>query len=203
MGNHLACFALAAENLSRSEHVDNLGTHFVSSDFDGGHVAQISTAAEESFGSSLRLACFFLAMHKLGNLVGQHFFSFVDSSVLEGCQTMYLVHRQIGQQCQAVFNIAVVNIAPVLVEIVGRGLFGIQPQGTLFGFAHFFAFAVGQKLAGHAVSGLLLLAANQLYAAQHIGPLVVAAQLHNAAIILMQLPEIVGLHNHIVELEEG
>ena len=88
---------------------------------------------------------------------------------------MYLVHGQVSQKCQAVFYVAVVHITPVLIKIVRRGLFGVKPQGTLFGFAHLFALAVGQKLAGHAVSRLLLLAANQLHAAQHVGPLVVAA----------------------------
>ena len=116
---------------------------------------------------------------------------------------MYLVHGQVGQQGQAVFHITVVHITPVLIKIVGRGLFGVQPQGALFGFAHFFALAIGQELAGHAVGRLLHLATNQLHATQHVGPLVVAAQFHNAIVILMQLPEVIGLHNHVVEFKEG
>ena len=40
-------------------------------------------------------------------------------------------------------------------------------------------------------------------AAQHIAPLVVAAELHIAAVVLEQVVEVVGLHNHVVELQEG
>ena len=44
------------------------------------------------------------------------------------------------------------------------------------------------------------LAADELRAAQHIRPLIVAAELHIAAVVLEQMIEVVGLHNHIVEL---
>ena len=45
--------------------------------------------------------------------------------------------------------------------------------------------------------------ADELGAAQHVGPLVVAAELHVAAVVLEQVVEVVGLHDHIVELQEG
>ena len=47
------------------------------------------------------------------------------------------------------------------------------------------------------------LAADELRAAQHIRPLVVAAELHVAAVVLEQMIEVVGLHDHVVELQEG
>ena len=50
---------------------------------------------------------------------------------------------------------------------------------------------------------LAQLAANQLGAAEHITPLVVAAELHVAAVVLEQVVEVVGLHGHVVELEEA
>ena len=45
--------------------------------------------------------------------------------------------------------------------------------------------------------------ADQLRAAQHVGPLIIAAELHVAAIVLEQVVEIVALHDHVVELQEG
>ena len=33
--------------------------------------------------------------------------------------------------------------------------------------------------------------------------MVVATQLHNAVMVMVQLPEVVALHNHIVEFKEG
>ena len=50
---------------------------------------------------------------------------------------------------------------------------------------------------------LAQLAADQLGAAQHVAPLVIAAKLHIAAIMLEHVVEIIRLHNHVVELKEG
>ena len=44
---------------------------------------------------------------------------------------------------------------------------------------------------------------DQLRAAQHIAPLVVAAELHIAAVVLEHIVEIVALHDHVVELQEA
>ena len=46
-------------------------------------------------------------------------------------------------------------------------------------------------------------AANQFCTAQHIAPLVIAAKLHVAVVALEEVVEVVGLHNHIVELQEA
>ena len=54
-----------------------------------------------------------------------------------------------------------------------------------------------------AVGVLAQLLADQLGAAQHVAPLVVAAELHIAAIMLEQVVEVVGLHDHVVEFQEG
>ena len=50
---------------------------------------------------------------------------------------------------------------------------------------------------------LAQLAADQLGAAQHVAPLVVTAELHVAAVVLEQVVEVVGLHDHVVELQEA
>ena len=50
---------------------------------------------------------------------------------------------------------------------------------------------------------LAQLATDQLGAAQHVAPLVVAAELHVAAVVLEQVVEVVGLHGHVVELQEA
>ena len=47
------------------------------------------------------------------------------------------------------------------------------------------------------------LPANQFGAAQHVAPLVIASELHIAAVVLEQVVEIVGLHGHVVELQEA
>ena len=50
---------------------------------------------------------------------------------------------------------------------------------------------------------LAQLPADQLGAAQHVAPLVVAAELHVAAVFLEQHIEIVALHDHVVKFQEA
>ena len=47
------------------------------------------------------------------------------------------------------------------------------------------------------------LAADEFRAAEHVRPLIVAAELHVAVVVLEQVVEIVGLHNHVVEFKEA
>ena len=78
----------------------------------------------------------------------------------------------------------------------------VQPYCTLHGLAHLDALAGGQQLEGQAVSRFLFFSSDQVNTAQNVGPLVVSAKLHLAAVQLVQFQEIVGLHQHVVELEE-
>ena len=50
---------------------------------------------------------------------------------------------------------------------------------------------------------LAQLPADELRTAQHVRPLVVAAELHVAAVALEEVVEVVGLHDHVVELQEA
>ena len=47
------------------------------------------------------------------------------------------------------------------------------------------------------------LLADELRAAKHVAPLIVAAKLHVAAIFLEKMVEIIALHDHVVELKEA
>ena len=62
---------------------------------------------------------------------------------------------------------------------------------------------VGQQRDVHRVRVLAELAADQFRTAEHVGPLVVAAELHGAAVVLEEVVEVVGLHDHVVEFKEG
>ena len=44
---------------------------------------------------------------------------------------------------------------------------------------------------------------DELCTAQHVGPLVIATKLHVAAVMLEQIVEVIGLHGHVVEFQEG
>ena len=55
----------------------------------------------------------------------------------------------------------------------------------------------------HRICILAQLLPDQLCTAQHIGPLVVAAELHVAAIMLEHVVKVIALHDHVVELKEA
>ena len=59
-----------------------------------------------------------------------------------------------------------------------------------------------QQLEGQREGGLAVLAANQVRAGEHVGPLVVAAALERHAVAVVELQEVVALHQHVVELQE-
>ena len=59
-----------------------------------------------------------------------------------------------------------------------------------------------QQLERQREGRLFQLSANQVGTGEHVAPLVVAAGLQRAAVLLKQLKEVVGLHQHVVELEE-
>ena len=142
-------------------------------------------------------------MDDAGDLISHDAFGLVDLLILVGAQPPDLFHRHKGQQCQALFHVTVVNIAPVLVKIVGRALGRVQPQCARHGLAHLDALAVGQQREGERKSLALLFAAYQIRAVKHIAPLVVPAGLQFAAVFLIEHQKVIGLHQHIVKLQKG
>ena len=89
-----------------------------------------------------------------------------------------------------------------MVEVVRAGLFRVEPQRALLGLAHLLALVRKQQLERQREGGLFQLSANQVGTGEHVAPLVVATGLQRAAVLLKQLKEVVGLHQHVVELEE-
>ncbi len=160
-------------------------------------------AAEQSTGCILSLFGLFLAVHHAGQLVGQNLLGLIQALILPGAHLINLLQRQEGEHPDALHHIGIAHIAPVLVELKGTGLIGVQPDGIAGSLAHLLALGVGQQRNGHGVSILAQLAADQLSAAQHVAPLVIAAKLHVAAIVLEHVVEVVALHDHVVEFQEG
>ena len=99
-------------------------------------------------------------------------------------------------------HVGIADVSPILIELIRRGFLRIEPDGALLGFAHLFAFAVLQQFHGQTEYFFSVAAAVQFDAADDVAPLIVAAQLHDAAILTVEHEEIVTLHQHIVQLEE-
>ena len=169
----------------------------------GGHVLGIGCTAEQGAGGVLGFVGLFLAVDHAGQLVGQDLLCLVQALILPGGHLVDLLQRQEGQHPDALHDIGVADVAPVLVELEGAGLVGVEPDGVAGGLAHLLALGVGQQGDGHGVGVLAQLAADELSAAQHVAPLVVAAELHVAAVVLEHVVEVVALHDHVVKFEEG
>ena len=141
-------------------------------------------------------------MNELGKLVGELFLSGVDGAALELFIFCDLIERHKCQHLHALDNVTVTDISPILEELVGRSLFGVEPNSAALGLAHLLALAVGEQVKGHTVDLGLFLTANKLYAADDVRPLVVAAEFETAAVVLVQTVEIVALHEHVVEFKK-
>ncbi len=142
-------------------------------------------------------------MHHGCELICEDLFCLVKLAALPGCHFIDLLERQEREHSDALHNVGIVYVAPVLIEIVRRCLVGVEPNGVAGGLTHFLALRVCEKCDGHCMSILAELAADKLCASEHIGPLVIAAELHIAAVVLIEVVKVVALHDHIVELKEA
>ena len=133
----------------------------------------------------------------------QNFFCFIDFCTFQSTQTTNFIHGQECQQSQTFFNVFITNVSPVLVEIVRCCFFGIQPYSAGNCFTHFYAFGVCQQFECHTVSRFLGFTTDQFNTGDDVGPLVVTAHLQGAVVSLVQFVEVVTLHDHVVEFQEG
>ena len=142
-------------------------------------------------------------MYQGGQFVGQDLLGGIELGALPLVHLVDLLEGQEGHHAQALENVSVADVSPVLVEIVGGGLVGVEPDCSLGGLAHLLALGVEQQGDGHGMCVLAELLADQLCTCQHVAPLVIAAELHIAAVFLIQAQEIICLHDHVIELKEG
>ena len=162
----------------------------------------IRAAVEQCSRCILSLLRFFLTVDKICQLVCQDFFRLIELSALPLVHLIDLFKRKEGQHTDALKDVGVPDVSPVLVELVRSRLLRIEPDCPARRLAHLLALGVQKQCDGHRMSILAELSSDQLGTCQHVGPLVIAAELEVAAVILEQFVEIVCLHQHVVELEE-
>ena len=187
----------------QAQHVDGAAAEVVVGQLGGGHMLGIACTGEQCLRCGTGLLSFLLTVDQLGQLIGQNVLGLVELGAFPGGHGVDLLQRQEGQHTDALQHVGVIHIAPVLEELEGAGLVGIQPHSAAGGLAHLLALGVQQQGDGHGVGVLAQLSADQLGTAQHVAPLVVAAELHVAAIVLEHVVEIVALHDHVVEFQEA
>ena len=142
-------------------------------------------------------------MNEFGDLIGKPLLRGVDPLVPVRAELLDFLEGKEGQKFQTVLHIVVPDVAEVLKEVVGRRLFGVEPERALGGLAHLLAVRGRQERKGHRVRLPLILSADEVCARENVRPLVVPAELEFAVELPVQDKEVIRLHEHIVELEEG
>ena len=147
-------------------------------------------------------------MDERGELIGENLLGAVELAAFPFIHLVNLLQRQEGEHTDAFEHIGIAHVSPVLVEVIGRGLVRVKPDGAGLGLAHLLAFGIEKKSDGHGLGlGILFLQtqlfADELTAGQHVGPLIVSAELQVAAVLLVENIEVIGLHDHVVELKEA
>ena len=142
-------------------------------------------------------------MNESSQLVSENLLRAVELCALPAVHFVYLLKGQECKHSDALENVGIRYVSPVLIEIVGSGLCGVKPYSARLRLTHLLALGVEEQVDGHSVSVLAKLTADKLCSAEHIRPLVVAAELHITAKRLVEMIEVIGLHYHIVEFKEG
>ena len=141
-------------------------------------------------------------MNQLGYFVSEDLFSLVDSGSLKSRESVDFAHWQECQHSQALVDVCVSNVSPVLEEIVYRAFSLIEPECALGGLAHLLAFAGCQQRYCKSEYFLAASLSCQVYSGDDVGPLVVAAELCLEVKVAGHYVEVVCLQQHVRELEE-
>ena len=107
-----------------------------------------------------------------------------------------------GEDLDVAFGVVVAHVEPELVELVGRRIARIEPHVAALGLAELGAVGLRDERAGDRIGFGAQLAADQLGAGGDVAPLVGSAQLHLAAVFLVEVHEIETLHQLVGEFGE-
>ena len=107
-----------------------------------------------------------------------------------------------GEDLDVAFGVVVAHVEPELVELVGRRIARIEPYVAALGLAELGAVGLRDERAGDRIGLGAQLAADQLGAGGDVAPLVGSAQLHLAAVFLVEVHEIETLHQLVGEFGE-
>ena len=145
-------------------------------------------------------------MDRAGQLFGQDTLGLAGLGVLAlgGGELGNARVVQEGEDAQVTDGIGVERAQEELVEGVDARLVAVEEDGVAGGLAELLAVGIAHQGDGEAVDfGLGLQAADEVGAGGDVAPLVGAAHLQGAAILLIKMVEVVALENLVGELREG
>ena len=123
-------------------------------------------------------------MYRGGHLAGQHPLRLAPAGLRRvlGHRGGDPVEREEGEQLEVALDVAVVGIEPELVEVVGAGALGVEPDVAGLALAELGARGGRDERKDQAVHLPALALAHQLSARGDVAPLVAAAHLQLAAL---------------------
>ena len=185
--------------------------------FEGGDTGLELCALDVDGWQRLALGAFLEgAARGLGSLLGgtptvgegsdlgrQHLLGLVDLLAFQCLELCDFRQRHLGEALQEAADIGVLGIAPVLPELVGAEACRVEPYGARRGLAHLGAGRGGEQRRGEREQLRAVDPAAEVSAHDDVAPLVRAAHLRDAVVAAMQFQEVIGLQDHVIELEEG
>jgi len=146
----------------------------------------------------------FLAVAHDGDLACEHFLELarVGGFAMLGDELVYFIAREHGEYLYVPLGVLVGDVEPELVELVGRGQPGVEPDVPFLGFAELGAVGLGDERAGEGVSLAAGLAAYEFGPRGDVAPLVGATHLQAAVLRVVQVKVIVALQELVGELAE-
>jgi hypothetical protein len=114
-----------------------------------------------------------------------------------------LIEAEEGEELEVALHVAVVGVDPELVELVRAGALRVEPHVAALALAELGPRGRGDQGEDHPVRLCALPPADQLDPGGDVPPLVAAAHLHLALLGPEEVPEVVGLDQHVAELGVG
>ena len=146
----------------------------------------------------------FASMYHDGHLFGQTALQLATTRVFAvTCDDVVdLILLQAGEDLDVAFSILVSYVEPELVEAVGRCVTLVEPDVALLGLAELAAVALGDEGAGEGVCLAAAHSPDELSAGGDVAPLVGTAHLQLAALVRVQVVEVVALEQLVGEFGE-
>ena len=142
-------------------------------------------------------------MNDSGGFGREDFLRLVDFRTAKCFQPGNFIERQAREDFQEAADIGIFRVAPVLPEIIGAEDIFVEPDRAGGRFAHLGTRTGGQKRRRQGIELRRSHAVSEIDAVDDVAPLVRTAHLQHAAMAAVELDEIVTLHDHVVEFEEG
>src|SRR5699024_330919 len=110
----------------------------------------------------------FLPVHHRSEFVGKFFLCDVHSFVAVSGQFLYLFEREESEITEHRRHVLVGYVAPVLEEIVRRGLCRLEPDCAFCGFAHFDTLGSGEQTESYGERRLSFLTPDEVRSRENV-----------------------------------